>query len=140
VTKRTTRVVLNRRAIEGIHLAAADGAFEVAKAVIDVARPPDAPPYGVGLLQGGGALAWAGRKKVAGTTIGGRQIVKPRAVRLADDVIQAIAGWGFPARFVEFGTVDTRANPFFSRAASIIEGRAIGIFRKAAAYRIARLR
>ena len=136
--KRTTRVVLNRRTIEGIHLAIADGAFEVAKEQIALTRVPDAPPYGRGLLEGGGALAWAGKKKIGGTTIGGRQITKPRAVKLADDVIQAIAGYGFHARFVQFGTVDTKANPFFFL--STVEGRAASIMAKTAKYRVARLR
>lgn len=140
MASRTSRVVLNRAAIEGVHLAAADGAFAVARAVIAEARPPDAPPYGKGLVEGGGAIAYAGKRKVDGTTIGGRQIKKPRAVKLDADTVQAIAGFGFPARFVNNGTVHERANPFLNRAMNAVAGRAVSIFRQAAAYRIARLR
>lgn len=136
--KRTSRVVLNRKAIDGIYLAAADGAFAVAKAHNVATHPPDAPPYGQGLVQGGGALVFVNGKKVDGTTIGGRQIKKPRQLNVKDYPVVAMSGWGFPGRFVQFGTVDTPAQPFFLM--STIEGRAKGIFRQAAAYRIARLR
>ena len=140
MAKRTSRVVLNRKAVDGITLAAADGAFAVAKAVLEVAVVPDAEPYGVGLIQGGGAIVYANGKKVDGTTIGGRQIPKPRKVNVKDYPVVAIAGYGFPARLVHFGTVRMRGQPFLVRAAAIVASRADSIFRQAAAYRIARLR
>lgn len=140
MAKRTSRVVINRKAVDGITLAVADGAFAVAKAIIAETHPPDAPPYGAGLLEGGGALVWVNGKKVDGTTIGGKQIKKPRRVRTDDHTVVAMAGWGFPGRFVQFGTVKMAGNPFFSRAAAAVEARADSIFRRAAAYRIARLR
>lgn len=114
--KATSRVVLNRQAFGELTLATADGLFALAVEIVEEARPPDAPPFGQGLVQGGGALAWAGKKKVAGTTIGGRQIKKPRALRLQADEATAIAGFGFPARFVELGTIDTPAEPFLTPA------------------------
>lgn len=120
--KTTHRVVLNRAAIEQAILAEADGLFAVAVKVIEAARPPDAPPYGKGLVEGGGALAFVGRKKVAGTTIGGRQIKKPRQLKLRDGEVTAIAGWGFPARFVELGTLNTHAEPFLTPAALQVVG------------------
>ncbi len=113
---RTSRVELNRQAFDEVDLALADGLFAFAKDIIATAKPPDAAPFGEGLVQGGGALAWVGKKKVDGTTIGGRQIAKPRALRLQDGQVTAIAGFGFPARFVELGTIDTHAKPFLTPA------------------------
>ena len=113
---RTSRVVLNRQAVAKIRLGLADGLFDIAQEIVATAQPPDAPPYGRGLLEGGGALAWVDGKKVAGTTIGGKQIKKPRAVKLPKPSIVAIAGFGFPGRFAEFGTVRHRAQPFLAPA------------------------
>lgn len=122
------RVVLNRRAFDEITLAEADGVFELAKRVLEVVHVPDAPVYGQGLVQGGGALAWAGGKKVGGTQIGGRAIRKPRGLRTPATEVVAIVGFGFPARFVELGTVDTPAQPFLSRAVnSVLPGAAVTI-------------
>lgn len=118
----TTRVVLNRKAFAEIDLAIADGLFAVAERVIETASPPDAPPYGKGLVQGGGAVGFLGGKKVNGTTIGGRQIKKPRALRVGRTEAVGVAGWGFPARFVELGTVDTRAQPFLTPAVMSVVG------------------
>lgn len=116
------RIVLNRKAFEQIELANVDGLLAVAEEVIETARPPDAPPYGQGLLQGGGTLAYLGNKKVGGQMQDGRNVSKPRSLRLRDMV--AIAGWGFPGRFVELGTVDTSAQPFLTRSVSIVEPQA----------------
>jgi hypothetical protein len=116
--KMTSRTVLNRAAFHEIDLALADALFEEAVRIVESAHPPDAPPFGEGLLEGGGAIAWAGTKKVNGTTIGGKQIVKPRALKLDPTKVTAIAGWGFPARFVELGTIDTPAEPFLGPAAA----------------------
>lgn len=112
--KATSRVAINRQAFDEIQLGAADGLFDLAVRIVEGAHPPDAPPYGQGLVEGGGAVAWIGKKKVAGTTIGGRQIKKPRDLKLSDGEVTAIAGFGFPARFVEIGTVDTPAEPFLT--------------------------
>jgi HK97 gp10 family phage protein len=117
----TSRVVLNRKAFEQVDLAIADGLFAVAEEVIAVARPPDAPPYGQGLVEGGGAIAYLGGKKVNGTTIGGKQVKKPRSLKVRDGEPVAIAGFGFPARFVELGTVDTPAEPFLTPAVFQVE-------------------
>jgi hypothetical protein len=117
---RRSRVELNRQVLEAIEVAEADALFEVAQEVLAVVQVPDAPPYGTGLREGGGALAYASGKKVAGTAIGGRQIKKPRAFRTKVGEVAAIVGFGFPARFVELGTVDTPANPFLTRAVAFV--------------------
>ena len=140
MASRTSRVVLNRKAMDRIELAVADGAFAVGKAVIAAARPPDAAPYGHGLVEGGGVIAYLNGKKVDGTTIGGKQVKKPRRVDVADHTVVVIAGFGFPGRFAQFGTSRMRGNPFLTRAVAEIAAKAESIFRQAAAYRIARLR
>jgi hypothetical protein len=152
-TARSSRVVLNRSVVDATRLAVADGAFAVAKRVVQVAtsRVPDDPrlkvrtltaegklrweheagtdPQGIGLglIQGGGALVFVDRKKVDGTLIGGKQIKKPRALKLDARSIVAIAGFGFPGRFVEKGTVDTSAEPFLSPSMDQVAGETPGI-------------
>jgi hypothetical protein len=118
----TARVVLNRKAFDEINLAIADGLFAVAERVLEVVKVPDAPPYSKGLIQGGGAIAYLGTKKVNGTTIGGKQIKKPRALRTKAGEAVAIVGFGFPARFVELGTLDTHAEPFLTPAVMAVAG------------------
>lgn len=118
----TSRVVLNRKAFAEIDLAIADGLFAVAEEVLSVVRVPDAPPYGEGLIQGGGAVAVLGGKKVNGTTIAGRQVQKPRGERVGTTEAVTFVGFGFPARFVELGTVDTHANPFLTQAVMQVVG------------------
>lgn len=132
------RVVLNRSAFEQIELANTDGLMAVAQEVIDNARPPDAPPYGQGLLQGGGWLAFLGNKKIGGQMQDGRNVSKPRSLRVRDMV--AIAGWGFPGRFVELGTVDTHAEPFLTRSVMEVEPRADVVLSQRIRARLAGLR
>lgn len=132
------RVVLNRQAFEQIDLANADGLLAVAEEVIETASPPDRAPFGQGLVQGGGTLAYLGNKKVGGQMQDGRNVAKPRSLRLRDMV--AIAGWGFPARFVELGTVDTPAEPFLTKAVAIVEPSADVVISKRIQGRLAGLR
>jgi hypothetical protein len=108
------KVVLNREAFHQIDLANTDGLMAVAEEIIHNVRTPDAPPYGRGLLQGGGWLAYLGSKKIGGQMEDGRNVSKPRSLR--DTTQVAIAGWGFPGRFVELGTVDTHAEPFLTKS------------------------
>jgi HK97 gp10 family phage protein len=110
----TARVQLNRAALNQVDLAVADGLLEQAQNIVEAANPPDAPPFGKGLVQTGGAAAWAGKKKVGGAKSGGREIKKPRAVRLEAGVTTAVGGFGFPARFQEMGTVHQPARPFLT--------------------------
>lgn len=139
--KRSSRVVLNRAAIDGVTLAIADGVFEVVKAIVEEAHPPDETPYGVGLVKAGGALTYVGPKKVNGFGLDGRQPAKPRAVKVAGTQgIVGVAGYGFPARFQELGTVHQPARPFLWPAVGRVVPRIPGIMRQAAAYRLARIR
>lgn len=113
----TARVELNRKALAEVDLALADGLFALAVEVLERTNPPDAPPYGQGLVEGGGAIAYAGKKKVNGTQIGGREIKKPRAYRTEADEVSAIVGYGFPGGLVERGTIHMDAQPFLYPAA-----------------------
>jgi hypothetical protein len=109
------RVELNRAAFDAIDLAMADGLFEFAKSVIDGAGVPDADPIGLGLVQGGGVVAYIGRKRVGIYATGGQTSVKkPRAAKLQAAGITVIGGYGFPARFLEEGTVKMAAEPFLT--------------------------
>jgi HK97 gp10 family phage protein len=113
----SARVVLNRSKFPPIYVAVADGMFEVAKKMIEEANPPDATPFGEGLVTRGGALAYVGDKKVAGWSTRGQQPKKPRAFRVrGSGRIMAMAGFGFPARFQEFGTIKQSPRPFFTPA------------------------
>lgn len=116
-SKLTSRMVITRSAFDAIRVAEADGLFAAAEKVLDVIRVPDAEPFAKGLVEGPGAIGFVGRKKVNGTTIGGKAIKKPRSLRLTDgEEIVVIVGVGFPGRFVELGTVDTPAEPFLTPA------------------------
>jgi hypothetical protein len=106
------RVVLNRGALTEIGLAVADGLEVVTRTVVEQAEPPDATPYGEGLVTQGGWLVYHGTKKVAGGSLRGRQPKKPRGMRLAAKAITAIAGFGFPGRLQETGTIHHPAQPF----------------------------
>lgn len=112
--KPSVRVVLNRSAMSKIELAVADGVYAVGLAMLAAADPPDATPYGVGLVRNGGVLGFIGRKKIAGFGLDGRQPTKPRAVRLIDRRTQVVVGFGFPGRFQELGTIRQPARPFLA--------------------------
>ncbi len=137
---RGSKVVINRAALDAVKLASADGLFEVGKEILDVVSVPDAPPKGQGLIQGGGVVAWFGSKKVADSLIGGRAIKKPRGLKMAADGATAAVGFGFPARFVELGTVDTPAEPFFTGAVNQVAPHAKLIISKKMADRLAGMR
>jgi hypothetical protein len=107
------RIELNRAAFDAITLAVADGAFEMAKAVIGGADVPDAAPYAVGLVQGGGVIAFVGKKRIGAWSKTGASVKKPRAAKLSTG-ITVIGGFGFPGRFVEEGTVHMGAQPFLT--------------------------
>lgn len=117
--KTSSRVVLNRSRVDRVHLAMATGVYEIAKMVLRAADPPDATPWGTGLVTNGGALLYRGRLKLAGVGLDGRQPRPPRAARVSADPnqTQAIVGYGFPGRFQEFGTVNHAAQPFLTPAA-----------------------
>jgi hypothetical protein len=106
------RIVLNRAFFDALTLATADGLFELSKEIVDGAKVPDATPLGPGLVEGGGVLAFVGRKRVGVYATGGQTSVKkPRAAKLSDG-ITVIGGFGFPSRFLETGTIKMAAKPF----------------------------
>lgn len=135
-----SRVELNRKAFEAIDLAETDALFEVAKEVLEVFHIWDAPPYGQGLPEGAGAIGYFGKKKVAATQIGGRDVAKPRSLRLKEGVSVVAVGIGFPGRFLELGTVDIPANPRLTRAVALIVPGAKVIIGKAIQRRLAGIR
>jgi hypothetical protein len=128
--KPSTRVVLNRAALGELHLALADGVEEIVRTVVETAEPPDATPFGEGLVTEGGWLVYDGSKKIGGGSIGGTQPKKPRAFAVRGTAgIQGIAGFGFPGRFQETGTVNQPARPWFTPAAIRVKGAAAEIMR-----------
>jgi hypothetical protein len=109
--KTSARVVMNRAALNEVGEAVAMGIEVALEVIVREADPPDAPPYGQGLKQRGGWIVYHGTKKVAGGSISGKQPRKPRE-RLTPGAITGIAGFGFPGRFQEMGTVHHSAQPF----------------------------
>lgn len=121
----STRVVMNRAAMSRVELALADGLGAVGREVLDDADPPDATPYGEGLVTNGGLLVYIGDKKVAGFGLDGKQPRKPRGVRVrGQHETQVIVGFGFPGRFQELGTVHHPAQPFLTPAMQRVVPRA----------------
>jgi hypothetical protein len=111
------RIELNRKAFDAITLAVADGAFALAVSIVEGADVPDAPPYGQGLVEGGGVVAFVGRKRVAVSRPG---VKKPRACRLTPFGITVAGGYGFPGKYQEQGTVHQSPQPFLTPA--LMEG------------------
>ena len=116
-------IKLNRRAFDAIALGMADGLFASGQDIVHAisAQAPDSPkpPWGLGggLVKQGGVIAYVDGRKVGDYALDGKTPKKPRAVKIRDirGQIVVIVGWGFPARFVNFGTIRSRANPFFNR-------------------------
>lgn len=106
----SAKVKMNRAAIGEVYLAVGDGILAMAQRIVEVANVPDATPLGRGLIQGGDAAAWVDTKKIGGGA------TKPPGLKLAKAGVTAVAGFGFPARFVETGTVNMRAEPFLTPA------------------------
>lgn len=129
--KPSARVVLNRSALTRLGLAVADGVEEIARTCVEVADAPDATPYGEGLVNAGGWLVFVDGKKVAGGSLRGGQPKKPRRVAVPTGMIVGMAGWPFPARFQEAGTVNQPARPFFAPAVTRTAAAAPGIMRSA---------
>lgn len=136
--KPSARVVLNRAALSQLHLAYAEGVEEIARTIVETADPPDATPFGKGLVTSGGWAVYAGTKKVGGGSLDGSQPKKPRALKTPADAITGIAGFGFPARFQEMGTVHQPARPFFTPAVIRVKGVAAEIMRAAVRSRTGR--
>lgn len=108
--KASARTVLNRKALNDIAGALADGMGMLGAAVIERADPPDAEPFGKGLVTTGDWGVWAGTKKVLGSA------TKPRTERLSRTGLTMLVGFGFPGRFQEKGTINHPAQPFLTPA------------------------
>jgi hypothetical protein len=108
--KSSCRVQTNRAALSEAWLAVADGLLAVGEEIVATARPPDAAPFGEGLVTRGAAGVWVDGKKVGG------EAEKPRSLKVRQYPIVGVAGFGFPARFQEVGTVHQPARPFLSPA------------------------
>jgi hypothetical protein len=106
--KVSSRTVVNYKALSAINRGFVDGMAALGATVIANANPPDAAPYGEGLVTTGDWGVWAGTRKAAGTA------TKPRAVRLSRTGITLVAGFGFPGRYQELGTIRQPARPFLT--------------------------
>lgn len=114
LARRGAKMALNREALDQITRAAVDGAFELAKAIVFGANVPDAPPFGEGLIETGGVIAYVDRKKVAEASKSGATIKRPRAAKLGKGIV-VIGGFGARhGHFAEFGTIHQPARPFLT--------------------------
>ena len=124
---RRSRMEFNRAAITEVEAGFADGVFDIARAILRVSESnaPDAEPYGEGLVMRGAAITFVGNKRTHQVrTDGGEALVrKPRGSRgLKGTGVTGVVGWGFPAMFLEMGTVKMPAQPFFTPAVSEVVG------------------
>lgn len=111
--KRSARVVFNRRTFGALRVGLADGMLQVAEVIIQVARPPDATPFGEGLVTTGAAGGWIDGRKVGGSSPKPRRAIPPVG-------IVAVAGFGFPGKFQERGTIHHPAQPFLTPAVDAV--------------------
>jgi hypothetical protein len=113
------RVELDLRAFGLLRSEAARGILAVAQEVIARTDVWDQSPYGEGLIDKGAAVAF-----VDGDRIGGQADLPGGE---SSDGIVAYAGFPFPARFNEIGTVNQPARPRITPAADSAIGDAEGI-------------
>ena len=109
--KPTARTVLNRERLHEVDFALAKGLERLAEDVLERTDPPDAPVYGVGLIENGAYISYVDGKRVGGTT--GK---KPKSFKVRGQGVSIAVGFPFPARFNEIGTVKQPARPFFAPA------------------------
>lgn len=128
--KSSCRVVTNRAALSEAILAVADGLLAVGEEIVAAAHPPDAAPFGEGLVTRGAAAVWVEGRKVGG------QAEKPRSVKVRQYAIVGVAGFGFPARFQEIGTVHQPARPFLAPAKGQVAPGSLSTIRAAVQRRI----
>lgn len=80
-----------------------------------------------------GVVSFFQGKKVGQASADGSTVQKPRDFRPGKETAAAVVGFGFPGRFLETGTSDTRPQPFLSPAAQTVSGNAAEIIREGAA-------
>ena len=118
--KTQTRVELNRRELDRLAIAEADGLVDLARDVLEdaAANAPDATPYGVGLVTGAGLVGYANGRQIASWAERGSADT-PRALKgTTRGEIAVAGGFRFPARLQELGTIRHGAQPFLSPALS----------------------
>lgn len=120
--KINARTIANRRALDAISEGFVKGMEAVGQQLIGETHPPDAAPFGEGLVTTGAYGVWAGTHKVAGAA------TRPRGVQLPKDGITLLAGYDFPGRFQETGTINQPARPFFSPVVLEVVGDDLGDF------------
>jgi hypothetical protein len=108
-------------------LAVLDGLVAAGMQIIDSADVPDQPALGAGLVQRGGVAGWAYGKRVATMGDAADDVQKPRGFRTSSNGVDVIAGFTFPARFNERGTVHQPARPFLAPAFLATAGDVPGI-------------
>jgi hypothetical protein len=118
----TAKVKMRRGRLSDATKIVGEGLFEAGRVIVEQASAvaPDSPldpyPLGEGLPKQGGVLAYVGDEKVDGYSIRGPQPAKPRAARVLTNnhSVSVLVLWGFPARFVEGGTVNHGPQPFLA--------------------------
>ena len=108
--KPNVRTVLNRKALAAFAAGIADGMEQLGEEFVQTVQPPDAQPFGKGLVTTPDFGVWSNGKKVAGGA------TKPRSVRVRQHGAVLIAGEGFPGRFQELGTIHHSAQPHVTPA------------------------
>jgi hypothetical protein len=129
------RIVLNRAKVEEMTLRVADGLFQAGQEAIHAARPPMGPGP-AHLYPRGGIIGFVGGKRFAVYARAGMvgSVKKPRAAKASQSTIVIVGGFGFPARFVEWGTVHNNpAKPFLTPVFMTVRGRAEALVRAACA-------
>lgn len=121
MAKTNVRITRNRDALERATLAVGDGILAICEEIVAAADPPDAPPFGQGLVDTGAAGVWVNGKKIGGNAD------KPRTLKVRQYNVVGIAGFGFPARFQEIGTANQGALPFLTPAANLVSPKGPGI-------------
>lgn len=111
------RVILARGRLHELDLRLAMGLEGIALRVLERVDPPDAAPFGVGLVERGGLISY-----VDGKRVGGDADRKPKSLRVRGQGVTVAVGFGFPGRFQEMGTVNHAAQPFLTPAVMGVVG------------------
>lgn len=134
------RIVINRDALAEIDRGLATGLEALGDRVLDTVHPPDATPYGRGLVDQGGWISYVDGKVVGTSTPG---VKKPKAMAVRGKGVTLGVGFDFPGRFQEMGTVHQPARPFLTPAVMAVvgnDGAVEGALRTALAKALAKMR